>query len=317
MSRDEHPVCVIRAAPEESKAAALCWLLGPEAAGAGPAGSDCVLESFAGDRRTGALWTIVSPGRIATLIGPRLDNVLNDNVLNDSATDNSATDNRVTNNDASNETGAQLIAEANQFIDRQRVAVAQVLSDPLNESCAPLFRAAGYEHVVELDYLVSTRPASNSPNATPAGIDYERFQPTMRQRLLQVIGRTYESSQDCPGMNGVRQLDDVLDGYQHTGSSGDTNWYLIVENDEDIGCLLLADHPQDDRWEMIYLGVTPEQRGRSIGLAAAKYAQDLALQAGRARVTLAVDATNLPAQSVYQKAGFIRWDRKRVLLRFC
>lgn len=297
MLGDEDTSFVIRAAPEESKADALSWLLGPAADAARPTGSDCLLEAFERDRRTGALWTIVSPGAIATLIGPRLENASKE--------------------DASRDVGAQLIEEANRFIDRQRVAVAQVLLDPQHESFAALFHAAGFEHVVELDYLVSTLQNADLPDEAPVEIKYERFQPTMRDRLLQVVGRTYEASQDYPTLNGVRQLDDVLEGYRHTGTSDDTNWYLIVQDGEDIGCLLLADHPQDDRWEMIYVGIVPERRGRGIGLSAANYAQDLALRAGRARITLAVDAANLPAQSVYLKAGFICWDRKRVLLRFC
>jgi len=292
MSSDDGTPYVIRVAPEGTEADVRSWLLGTDADGAKQTGPDRLLEALEGNRRIGALWVIISPGRIATLIGPRTDN-------------------------APDDIGARLIDEANGFIDRRQVTLAQVLLDLHQESLAQLFHAAGYEHVVELDYLVSTSRPSDPHKRTPEGISYEPYQATMQERLQHLLGRTYEASQDCPALNGVRQLDDVLDGYRYAGAGRDQNWYLIKFDGEDVGCLLLADHPADDRWEMIYLGVVPERRGQGIAIAATYYAQRQAKRAGRARLTLAVDATNRPAQFLYHKAGFIQWDRRRVLLRFC
>jgi ribosomal protein S18 acetylase RimI-like enzyme len=117
-------------------------------------------------------------------------------------------------------------------------------------------------------------------------------------------------------LNGVRDLQDVLAGYRATGVYADHWWLLIQHDGRDAGCLILTDHPTENQMELIYLGIVPEFHGRGFGLAATRHAQALARRAGRPRLILAVDSTNGPAQAVYQQAGFMRWDRKKVLLRF-
>ena len=72
----------------------------------------------------------------------------------------------------------------------------------------------------------------------------------------------------------------------------------------DVGCLLIADWPQNDQWELIYMGVVPEARGRGYGVAVVRQAQWLAGCAGRQRLVLAVDTANEPAMRVYAAAGF-------------
>src|SRR5690606_684037 len=80
-------------------------------------------------------------------------------------------------------------------------------------------------------------------------------------------------------------------------------WLLAQHDGRDIGCALLTEHFNDD-WELSYLGVVPEARGRGFGLALIRQAQWLAAQAKAPHLTLAVDAGNAPAISVYSAAGF-------------
>jgi len=82
-----------------------------------------------------------------------------------------------------------------------------------------------------------------------------------------------------------------------------------------MGCVLLADHPEHDQSELMYLGIVPEQRGHGWGLQATRHAQWLARRAGRERLILAVDDTNGPARNVYTQAGFRLWDRRSVYAR--
>ncbi|NIP86122.1 MAG: GNAT family N-acetyltransferase, partial [Planctomycetales bacterium] len=113
-----------------------------------------------------------------------------------------------------------------------------------------------------------------------------------------------------------RDVRDVLDGYRGQGMSADRWWRLLQHDGQDVGCLILADYPPADQMELVYLGILPEFRGRGFGLAATWHALGMAAEGGRAHLTLAVDAQNGPAQALYRRAGFLRWDRKQVLLRF-
>jgi ribosomal protein S18 acetylase RimI-like enzyme len=83
----------------------------------------------------------------------------------------------------------------------------------------------------------------------------------------------------------------------------------------DVGCLLLADHPLQNQWELVYMGIVPEARGMRLGLAVTRHAQRLAHGAGRERLVLAVDAANAPALELYRRAGFLAWDQRRVFLK--
>jgi len=80
--------------------------------------------------------------------------------------------------------------------------------------------------------------------------------------------------------------------------------------------LLLADHPSARHWELVYMGLVPEARGRGWGRQITQHAQLMARRAGVDRIVLAVDAANSPALEMYRAAGFEKWDRRHVLVRF-
>ena len=82
-----------------------------------------------------------------------------------------------------------------------------------------------------------------------------------------------------------------------------------------MGCLLLADHPRYENMELVYMGVIPENRGQHWGADIARRAQWVARQAGRARLVLAVDASNRPAIEMYASVGFRTWDQRRIYYR--
>ena len=134
-------------------------------------------------------------------------------------------------------------------------------------------------------------------------------------RLAAIIERTYEGTLDCPQLNGVRDVHDVLAGYRACGKFDPARWLIARRGDCDVGCLLLTDHPDEDQWELVYAGLVPAERGHGAGLALAEHAQFLTRQAGRARMVLAVDAANAPAVTTYERVGFVTWDRRSAQLR--
>ena len=126
--------------------------------------------------------------------------------------------------------------------------------------------------------------------------------------------RTYTDTLDCPQLNGVRDIEDVLAGYRACGTFAAARWLIVSRGEMGIGCLLLTDHEAEDQWEIVYAGLVPAARGKHYGLTMSRYAQWLA-QRGGARLVLAVDASNAPAVKMYESAGFVIWDRRRALLQ--
>ena len=172
----------------------------------------------------------------------------------------------------------------------------------------------GFAHMADLLYLVSL--TAQFPTAPLAGdLRFVSVTPEEQGRLAGVVERTYQGTLDCPSLNGVRPIEDVLAGYRATGVFDPQRWLIVQRHDEDIGCLLLADHPHENQWEIVYTGLTPAARGQGRGTTIARQAQWLARLAGRQRLVLAVDAANWPAIDMYAAAGFVAWDRRSVFLR--
>jgi ribosomal protein S18 acetylase RimI-like enzyme len=133
---------------------------------------------------------------------------------------------------------------------------------------------------------------------------------------MRLIEETYEQTLDCTALDGVRRVNHVVNGYQATGIFRPENWLIVRADEEDVGVLLLADHPQAGHWELMYMGLVPNVRGHRWGQLITRHAQWMASQAGVERIVLAVDAANEPALAMYRRTGFEMWDRRTVYVRF-
>lgn len=133
-----------------------------------------------------------------------------------------------------------------------------------------------------------------------------------RARLASIVEGSYQETLDYPQLNGLRSIDDVLDSYESIGSSGTSLWRIARCAGEDIGCLLLADHPDDGNLELVYMGVLPRFRGMGWGRLLVAHACQMAARRSRQRVVLAVDANNAPAIRIYQSLGFAMLEQRAV-----
>jgi mycothiol synthase len=179
-----------------------------------------------------------------------------------------------------------------------------------------VMRHVGFRHLADLLYLACESSKFPIAAPEPMEIEFEPYQTTQRPRLLRLIERTYEGTLDCTALNGARDVDDVVNGYQSTGFFRAENWLFVRAAHEDVGVLLLADHAKARNWELMYMGLVPEVRGRGWGRQIARYAQWLARGARVERILVAVDASNEPAVATYRQSGFEMWERRAVYLRF-
>lgn len=204
------------------------------------------------------------------------------------------------------------------FLDSRLAAadirmVQAVLADCEHADAKRLSRVR-YTHAADLLYLACHLERCEA-TAIKFDVDFIQYTPADRQRLSAIVERTYGGTLDVPALDGIRDLADVLDGYERTGEFSPDRWFFIQSGGEDVGCLLLTDHPGQQQWELVYLGIVPEARGNGWGRQATRFAQRLANDAGRERLILAVDAANDPAVSAYTSAGFFELLRRSVFLK--
>jgi mycothiol synthase len=213
-----------------------------------------------------------------------------------------------------------LLSAAAEFVDERGLDLAQIIVSSEDGFSPQRFEASGFPKLAELIYLYSDLPSSG--NAQPRA----RFAPHAGAdlaRLTALVERTYVGTQDCPALDGMRSVDDVLAGYRSQGTHMPEHWYTIrsVEDETDDasadadGVLILADHPSAGNWELVYMGVAPAARGRRWGEEIVRFAQQTSALHGAQRLILAVDAANSPAVSMYHRTGFVEWDRRTIYAR--
>ena len=131
---------------------------------------------------------------------------------------------------------------------------------------------AGYQYLAELNYLVCFR--DHFPLEKPnCGLNFGPGSPSQTTRLEKLVERTYVDSLDCVGLDGMRPIGDVLVGYRATGRYRPEWWLIATHAGQDVGCVLLADHPEQEQCELMYLGMVPEVRGRGWGVGATRHVQ--------------------------------------------
>jgi mycothiol synthase len=126
---------------------------------------------------------------------------------------------------------------------------------------------------------------------------------------------TYVGSLDMPELDCVRVLDDIIASHKAAGRFVADRWRLgwIPAEPGVKAVVLLAEVPQRESWEVVYLGLTPMARGRGLGRFVVAHALELA-QAHVPRLELAVDCRNEPAIRLYESTGFVVRERRAVHL---
>jgi mycothiol synthase len=209
-----------------------------------------------------------------------------------------------------------LIRAALDDLRGQGIRVAQALIDATSprQGAADLARG-GLPRVTDLTYLGRDTARSLAVAPTVPRLDWRPFGPATEGEFRAVLTRTYLGSLDMPELEGVRSLDDVLAGHRAGGRFDPDRWQVgrLAGEPEAAAILLLTEAPDRDAWELSYLGLTPEARGRGLGRAALARALALA-RPHVSRLELAVDARNHPAERLYQATGFLPFDRRAVHL---
>ena len=243
-----------------------------------------------GGRLTAAMLAQIQPGRTANILPPHV-------VHGESC-----------------EAASAILTHCAGDLGRRGVRLAQALLETDHGDDMETLMAAGFRHAADLQFLVSV--AGSFPTETPQDdLQFVSYCDAEHKRLTTIIEQTYEGSLDCPQIDRVRDVGDVLAGYRAVGEFDPARWLVVRHGGNDVGCLLLADHPRSDAWELVYMGVVPAARGRGFGLALCRTAQWMTACAGRERLTAAVDAANAPAIAAYAAAGFVTWDARSVFLR--
>jgi mycothiol synthase len=210
---------------------------------------------------------------------------------------------------------ARLVNAIAEHYAAKQVDLSQVLVDPHDPAAQQVYLKSGFGRLAELVYLQKhVRPPTND-EPLPANFAWHGYSHETHELFARALASSYANSLDCPGLNGLRDIEDVIAGHKATGDFHPDLWHAITENDAPRGVLLLSAAPQTETIELVYLGLAPEARGRKLGDAMMRRAMADVLRVGRSRLALAVDALNAPALALYYRHGMQRISSRVALLR--
>jgi GNAT superfamily N-acetyltransferase len=195
------------------------------------------------------------------------------------------------------------------------VLIAQVLLDPPDEKMIELFTALDFVRLAELIYLQNTPRKGYAFPILPAKNRLISYSEETHAVFAATILQTYAQSLDCPGLSGMRNIEDVIIGHKAVGQFDPQCWTVMLEDDIPVGVALLNPLPANQNVELVYLGVVPAARHRGIGQFLFRHALAVTARSEFPRLNFAVDSGNRPALSLYYRHGMERIGSKIAMLR--
>lgn len=195
--------------------------------------------------------------------------------------------------------------------DRTRVRLVQALLDPGQKLEAAALDEARFTDLATLVYMQRrTGDLPFEPLVLGERYTVEKWSEQARPRFAAAILGSYEQTHDCPGLLGLRHIDDIIAGHQATGRFDGDLWYAIHCEDQPVGVMLLNRVTQRQAVELVYLGLCPAFRGKGLARKLMRHALGLATADDAAHMILAVDQANKPAMTLYRSMQFAENAKK-------
>jgi ribosomal protein S18 acetylase RimI-like enzyme len=195
------------------------------------------------------------------------------------------------------------------------VVLSQMLIDPKETALLKAYAGAGFARLTELYYLQANIRGSEPMPAPPPGWTVTAYNDLEHAEFASTIQQSYQGSQDCPSLNGVREMADVIAGHKAAGDFDPRLWFLVRENGQSLGTLLLNRSAGNTSVELVYLGLPPAARGRGVGDFLMRWALAVAGLENRKHLSLAVDSANAPALRLYYRHGLMRIGSRVAMVR--
>jgi mycothiol synthase len=255
--------------------------------------TNAIWIALAGDQIVWSMLPVVSPGRTMLIFSP---SIVFPQIPSDAI--------------------GRLSDELCRHHAKRGVQLAQMLLDPADRPAIDAYCSNGFEELAELVYLQrSIRTRGGEIPGLPVDLSIKSYTHDTHHDFANVIHRSYEQSLDCPALNNMRDMNDVIAGHKAAGEFDPKLWWVLYERDQPLAVLLLSRIPQGATMELVYLGLAPTARGRGIGDLLMQHAFAVGAAEGLENLSLAVDSRNEPALRLYYRHGLRKIGSRTALLR--
>ena len=209
---------------------------------------------------------------------------------------------------------AGLHAICNYFAAKD-IQLAQVLLEPSDSASIAVYQNSGFKQMAELLYLQRTVRKIAPPAPLAGNFRLESYSEKNHAAFAAIVLASYEDSLDCPPLNGVRNIEDILAGHKAAGVFDPRDWMLLSRDNEPVAVLLLSKTHHADGMELVYLGLIPKVRGHGLANYLMQVAEARVCERKVRKFSLAVDALNEPALKLYYRHGMQKVTTKVAMMR--
>ncbi len=210
---------------------------------------------------------------------------------------------------------ARTVTETCNWAFRQGSNLVQVLIEMTDHYRHELCLKSGFRSLTDLIYMYYPAITPRQMSPLPSPYQWLTYEPPHHDLFKQTINQTYQDSLDCPELNQLRNMDDVIDSHKAAGQFAPRWWKILLHNDEPAAVLLLNPLKSSDVLELTYMGLLPEFRGRGLSRMVLEEALHCIPLSNRRNLTLAVDCRNKPACQLYLNFGFEVIFRRTALIK--
>lgn len=208
-----------------------------------------------------------------------------------------------------------LLAEGIARLREKGARFAQcVLLGPDTQLAGPLPRH-GFSrpaNLLILSYSLAKSLPWHTSDTVSAELSYRPYGPATEEVFADTLLRTFEGTKDFPELDGLRTLEEILEGHKNHGVFHPSQWFLAYHSGQPIGVVILAELPPWREWELSYFGLIPQARGQGLGRLLLRKALVEAAEVSAEQLTVAVDCRNAPALALYLSEGFEQVDEREV-----
>jgi GNAT superfamily N-acetyltransferase len=212
----------------------------------------------------------------------------------------------------------RLVRHAVAGLDPAEIGLVQSLLDQGQDLQRRAVEAGGLRFLAELTYMHRPGRATQPPPRLMLDdrpLRAVTWTEARRPLFAQAIADSYTDTLDCPGLRGLREMDDIIDGHMASGKFDPQDWRVWVDpGDRPAAVLLLAESAQGRGVELVYLGICPHARRRGLAKRIMQIALDRAARPNPVPLHLAVDARNHPARRLYAGLDFRHAGHKTALI---
>jgi ribosomal protein S18 acetylase RimI-like enzyme len=207
-----------------------------------------------------------------------------------------------------------LLRQASQWLRQRGARLAQALVSGNEPEVGPALVRNGFAHITTLQFFRHQLVVPIPWLMASERLQFQTYDCTDPAVFHATLDRTYEGTLDFPEINGVRTIEEVIVGHQAQGKYRPQNWWLAWLEGNPAGVMLVADMPDWPAWDLLYLGVVPEARGRGCGREMLHKLFFEAKAAAIQQITVSVDMRNWMAFRLYTTAGFDALEQREVYL---